>query len=267
MRITSIILLLLFAGCDSGTDPNDSGDIIVTISSDKSSFSSLDPVELNVTVENNTDADFTLYPVTSCALFAEVIIGELRYQIIGSRICLQFAVPIVIEPGDSYSESWQWDGAYSDGENLEHLQLGIYEIIGVSSSELESNQLSLEYAGYEIGEEFPDNSVFMAFQNSDDSTGIATFTLGNTTTDTYQYSGYSDNYLFYHTQYLNDDSWDYIFFNWCGTGVESFDLIPETFIDFQVPNPNSSCIWRVRLQIWNVTQETMQWLYSDEVEF
>ncbi len=215
MRHTFLIMLLVIAGCDSAVDPNDPGEIIVTISSDKSSFSVQNPVEITVIVENHTDTVFTLYPATSCVLSSAVMIEGQPFPT--WRICLQSGAPVEISPGDSLMETWLWDGVYVNAGEIHNLEPGTYELVGIASEELTSNPISLEHTSPD-SVSIPENSVFIIPSGADESSNFSTFTLGNTTQDTYQYYGYSYDNLYHHTQYLNGDSWEYLFYNWCATG-------------------------------------------------
>ncbi len=144
MRLILTLILAITIGCDSLFD-SDSGTVEIIVTSDVDTFSVQNPVALTVVVQNETDDVFTLYPSSSCALSSAVIIEDQNYQIADVRICLDFAVPIDIESGDSYSESWSWDGAYVNGESIIQLEPGSYKIVGLATSSLPSNELNLEY--------------------------------------------------------------------------------------------------------------------------
>lgn len=109
--------------------------------------------------------------------------------------------------------------------------------------------------------------ISITYIGQSDSTHTAMFKLNNTLSDTIEYGGYSYNNLFCNTQFRDGDNWDYLFHNWCGTGVESFYLVSSSSIDFAVSLPYEPCTWRVELWVTNVNTDSSFYVYSDEIVY
>jgi len=85
------------------------------------------------------------------------------------------------------------------------------------------------------------------------NTDLATFKLVNDSTSSIQYFAYDITSLHYSTEVLTDTGWVYLFWNWCGTGAEYFELEAGSSVEFQTFLPDSSCTWRVLTSISDMT--------------
>jgi len=143
---------------------------------------------------------------------------------------------------------------------------------GITNSEIEQDLEETETDEIPVGNENETeeidltNRIYIIF-NGQNSSNQAEFSLGNTTSDSVSYSGYSQNLLFYDTEMISDDEWVILFNNWCATGVDTFYLDPDSAYNFIVQNPSFSCTWRVKKLITNMTQDTSYFLYSDGIEY
>lgn len=114
-------------GCDDVTD------LEVIISTDDSLTSASDLVVITVRVENQGRSRVVFgYGSSSCRLRSFVRTGEDDYFILDSRICTRDVAEQALEPGQSRTESWSWDGSIWKDQQSEVLPPGRYEVFGAA---------------------------------------------------------------------------------------------------------------------------------------
>lgn len=96
---------------------------------------------------------------------------------------------------------------------------------------------------------------------------LATFKLVNDSTSSIQYFAYDVSSLHYSTEVLTDTGWVYLFWNWCGTGAEYFELEAGTSIDFKTFLPDTSCTWRLLVSVSDMTGSNGYILYSENLDY
>ncbi len=143
MRIGVLALAAVWIGCGNPLDvrlvPVDlDGDLTVSPS---------DPGEYVVTVENNGNERIAWgMGSSSCQLGLFVIADGARHSI-DWRVCTSDLIELGLNPGESRSETFQWDGHVADIEGQPFLlPEGRYQLIGTAGSEGESEPLRVAVA-------------------------------------------------------------------------------------------------------------------------
>ena len=143
MRIGALALAVALAGCGN---PLDVRLVPVDLAGD-STVSPSNPGEYVVAVENNGDERITWgIGSSSCQLSLFVIADNVRHRI-DWRVCTEDLIEQGLDPGESRSETFQWDGHVPDIEGQPFLlPEGRYQVIGTAGSEGESEPLSVRVA-------------------------------------------------------------------------------------------------------------------------
>lgn len=143
MRNSVLILAVALTACGNPLDvslvPVDvDGDLIV---------SPADPGEYVVTVENNGTGRITWgMGSSSCQFSLFVIADDIRHPI-EERVCTADLVEQGLDPGESRSETFEWDGHIPDIEGQPFLlPEGKYQVIGTAGSESSSKPISVTVA-------------------------------------------------------------------------------------------------------------------------
>lgn len=80
-----------------------------------------------------------------------------------------------------------------------------------------------------------------------DDTPLAAFTVVNDSTDTLWYWGYAPESLLYGGECWSDTGWTSLFWGWCGTGTQRYDLPPQSQLDITTRMPDTAGTWRLVL--------------------
>lgn len=111
------------------------------------------------------------------------------------------------------------------------------------------------------------NSIFIRYLGQDENTNLAKFEIGNMTSEFFTYAAYGQNNPSVNTQQLIDGEWEYMFYNWCLTGVENFPLNPGSSYLFNEQNPYHPCTWRIEVYINDETLDSSYSIYSESIEY
>ena len=136
---------------------------------------------------------------------------------------------------------------------LNFILLFTFLLLVCSCDAVESNEsgtLHIKYTGVEEGEYGT----------------VATFLMGNDTTETISYLAYGEESPHYSTEVLTDSGWTYLMWNWCGTGTTPVDLKPGAKTKFTTALPDYECTWRVVLGISVVGSDKYYTLKSDKID-
>lgn len=96
---------------------------------------------------------------------------------------------------------------------------------------------------------------------------LASFNLVNDSTASIQYFAYDKISPHYSTEALTDTGWVYLFWNWCGTGAEYFELEAGASVEFTTLLPDTSCTWRVLVSVTDMSLTNGYILRSENLEF
>ena len=132
MRRLAFLPLLLALGCSDGMGP---GDLSVTIATSASTLKAGENLDVTVTVANLTTVPRTII-INGCPRPFEVRDSEGDIVGPGSEPCLAYRMTRRLEPGDTHTFSFQWNGdsrSLSGGSNpvYESLPPGNYDLRGV----------------------------------------------------------------------------------------------------------------------------------------
>lgn len=113
------------------------------------------------------------------------------------------------------------------------------------------------------------NSVHIEYLGHSASADVdlAAFRLVNDSTATIQYFACDTTTLYYSAEVLSDTGWVSHPWSWCGTGAVYIQLEPENTVEFNTLLPDSSCSWRVRLAIADMSGSKGYILYSERLEY
>ena len=95
----------------------------------------------------------------------------------------------------------------------------------------------------------------------------ASFNLVNDSTETIQYFAYSEDSPLYNAEVLADTGWTILWWGWCGTGAEYFDLEPGSEVAFYSMLPPTSTTWRLLLSVADPGEENYQWIRSENIHY
>jgi|GEM_PF-5137120 len=136
MRSIGLPLFLLFILCCC-TLFDDNGDdcqkFEITIMADENVVSPEEHVRLTVTVTNTSSTRFVWgHGSSGCQLGVVVRVADTDLIALGDRVCTDDVVEQGLDPGESRSETWLWDGTVVENELLEYLPPGDYDLYGAA---------------------------------------------------------------------------------------------------------------------------------------
>jgi hypothetical protein len=144
----AVLLPGFMVGCEKCTnlEPAENDDLMITISASDSVTSSSDPVDITVMAENIGEARVVWgHGSSSCQLEAFVAIEDGNFYLaVSSRICTDDVIEQGLDPGESRSESWSWDGQIIEDGGIKALPPGEYEVHGAAGEWLSSTFVKIE---------------------------------------------------------------------------------------------------------------------------
>jgi hypothetical protein len=142
------LAILIILGSCTPLDFNDdeySGSLLIEISASDSVVLSSDPATITVRVENRGGSRIVWGNGSSvCQLHAVVRIEGNEYLASASRVCSDDLVEQGLDPDQSRSESWDWDGHIIRHDELEVLPPGRYQVHGAAGNWVGDSRIEIE---------------------------------------------------------------------------------------------------------------------------
>ena len=145
-----VVTAVLLSGCSliDDDDCRDSVRLVVTISASGDVTSSSDPVVLTVRAENRSPNRIVFgYGSSSCQLHSFVRTSKTDYFIPDSRICTDDMSELSLDPGESRTEIWSWEGQVRKDRNIKVLPPGVYRVCGAAGTYVSGNSVRIEVLG------------------------------------------------------------------------------------------------------------------------